>query len=192
MGSRANVPAAGTGTASREHGAAADARRPPGQPVASRAPEYAVVPDASEADLLPALGARLAAGDQHALEQAYRLLGPSVLAYARRYVGPSEAPDVVQRVFVDVWQSAGRYDPDRSLHAWVFTIAKRRVTRSSLPSRSSVPAVKSCGSSGAFSVQAAADCDSAAPGCPRTDSARDTVFHLRPTGCGQARREGRA
>ena len=122
-----NVPAAGTGTASREHGAAADERRPPGQPVASRAPEYAVVPDASEADLLPALGARLAAGDQHALEQAYRLLGPSVLAYARRYVGPSEAPDVVQRVFVYVWQSAGRYDPDRSLHAWVFTIAKRRV-----------------------------------------------------------------
>ena len=103
MGSRANVPAAGTGAASREHGAAADAPRP------------------------PALGARLAAGDQHALEQAYRLLGPSVLAYARRYVGPSEAPDVVQRVFVDVWQSAGRYDPARSLHAWVFTIAKRRV-----------------------------------------------------------------
>jgi RNA polymerase sigma-70 factor (ECF subfamily) len=34
---------------------------------------------------------------------------------------------VVQRVFVDVWQSAGRYDPARSLHAWVFTIAKRRV-----------------------------------------------------------------
>ena len=30
MGSRANVPAAGTGTASREHGAAADERRPPG------------------------------------------------------------------------------------------------------------------------------------------------------------------
>jgi hypothetical protein len=67
MGSRANVPAAGTGTASREHGAAADARRPPGQPVASRAPEYAVVPDASEADLLPALGARLAAGSDSAL-----------------------------------------------------------------------------------------------------------------------------
>jgi DNA-directed RNA polymerase specialized sigma24 family protein len=50
--------------------------------------------------------------------RAYRLLGPSVLAYARRYVGPSEAPDVVQRVFVDVWQSASRYDPARSLHAW--------------------------------------------------------------------------
>ena len=127
MDSSANLPAAGTGTASREHGTAADARRPPGQPAASRAPEYAAVPDASEADLLPALGARLAAGDQHALEQAYRLLGPSVLAYARRYVGPSEAPDVVQRVFTDVWQSARRYDPARSLHAWVFTIAKRRV-----------------------------------------------------------------
>ena len=139
MGSRANVPAAGTGTASRERGAVAGARRPPGQPVASRAPEYAVVSDASEADLLPALGARLAAGDQHALEQAYRLLGPSVLAYARRYVGPSEAPDVVQRVFVDVWQSAGRYDPDRSLHAWVFTIAKRRVV-DELRRRGSAPA----------------------------------------------------
>ena len=114
MDSSASSPAAAIGTASREHGTAADARRPPWQPVASRVPEYAAVPDASEADLLPALGARLAAGDQHALEQAYRLLGPSVLAYARRYVGPSEAPDVFQRVFVDVWQSAGRYDPARS------------------------------------------------------------------------------
>jgi hypothetical protein len=60
MGSSASGPAAAIGTSSREHGGAAGARRLPGQPAASRAPEYAVVPDASEADLLPALGARLA------------------------------------------------------------------------------------------------------------------------------------
>ena len=124
MGFLANVPAAAADTASRDYGAAAAAPR---SPVASRVSGYAVVADSSEADLPPGLGARLAAGDHHAVEHAYQLLGPRVLAYARRHVGPSEAPDVVQRVFIDVWQSASRYDPARSLHAWVFTIAKRRV-----------------------------------------------------------------
>ena len=80
-----------------------------------------------DTELGPALAARLAAGDVPALEEAYRILGPSVLAYARRHVGVADAPDVVQRVFTDVWRNAGNYDPDRPLGAWVFTIARRRV-----------------------------------------------------------------
>ena len=73
-----------------------------------------------------AIGLRLARQDQHALEDAYAAYAPSVLAYARRYVGRDEAEDVVQRTFLDAWRNADRYDPGRRFTAWLFTIAHRR------------------------------------------------------------------
>jgi RNA polymerase sigma-70 factor (ECF subfamily) len=72
------------------------------------------------------LGARLAGHDESALEDAYTTYGPSLLAYLRRYVGPDEAEDVLQRTFLDVWRSAERYDPDQRFASWLFTIAHRR------------------------------------------------------------------
>jgi len=72
------------------------------------------------------LGGRLARGDDSALEGCYAALGPTVLAYLRRQVGPDDAEDVLQRVFMDVWRGARRFDPAQSLSGWVFTIARRR------------------------------------------------------------------
>ena len=72
------------------------------------------------------LGARLAEHDESALEDAYATYGPSLLAYLRRYVGPDEAEDVLQRTFLDVWRSAERYDPNQRFASWLFTIAHRR------------------------------------------------------------------
>ncbi len=72
------------------------------------------------------LGVRLAAGDDAALEECYARYGRPVLAFLRRYVGPDEAEDVLQRTFLDVWRNAGRYDPERPLSTWVFTIAHHR------------------------------------------------------------------
>ena len=72
------------------------------------------------------LSARLAAGKADALEDAYLALGPMVLAYLHRFVPTDDAEDVLQRVFVEVWRSASRYDPDRSLEAWVLGIARKR------------------------------------------------------------------
>lgn len=60
------------------------------------------------------------------MEEAYSTYGPSVLAYARRYVGADEAEDVVQRTFLDAWRSAHRYDPRQRFSGWLFTIAHRR------------------------------------------------------------------
>jgi RNA polymerase sigma factor (sigma-70 family) len=80
----------------------------------------------SGAALGASLGARLARRDESALEDAYATYGPSLLAYLRRYVGPDEAEDVLQRTFLDVWRSAERYDPDQRLAGWLFTIAHRR------------------------------------------------------------------
>lgn len=72
------------------------------------------------------LGARLAAGDEAALEECYASIAPTVLVYLRRHVGPDDAEDVLQRTFLDVWRGAKRYDPQQSLSGWVFTIARRR------------------------------------------------------------------
>jgi RNA polymerase sigma-70 factor (ECF subfamily) len=49
-----------------------------------------------------------------------------VLGYLRRFVPRDEAEDVLQRVFYEVWRSRERYDPGRSLEAWVLGIARKR------------------------------------------------------------------
>lgn len=75
---------------------------------------------------LAEIGVRLNRGDPAALEDAYRTLGPLVLAYLRRYVPPSDLEDVMQRVFYEVWRVHDRYDPEQPLRAWVLAIARRR------------------------------------------------------------------
>ena len=72
------------------------------------------------------LGARLAAGEEGAIDECYSALGPMVLGYLRRFVPRDQAEDVLQRVFYEVWQSRDRFDPARSLEAWVLGIARKR------------------------------------------------------------------
>ncbi|HMA45754.1 MAG TPA: sigma-70 family RNA polymerase sigma factor [Frankiaceae bacterium] len=71
------------------------------------------------------IGARLS-DDPAALADCYAALGPMVLGYLRRLVPRDEAEDVLQRTFVEVWRSRARYDPMRSLEAWVLGIARKR------------------------------------------------------------------
>ena len=77
-----------------------------------------------------ALGERLARQDEQALEDAYAVYGASLLAYLRRYVGPDEAEDVLQRTFLDAWRSAGRFRSGERFSSWLFTIAHRRAVDS--------------------------------------------------------------
>jgi RNA polymerase sigma factor (sigma-70 family) len=79
-----------------------------------------------ELQAMAVLGSRLAQGDPRAVDDCYQTLGPRVLSYLRRLVPYDEAEDVLQRVFFEVWRSRDRFDPDRSLEAWVFAIARRR------------------------------------------------------------------
>src|SRR5262245_31314429 len=72
------------------------------------------------------LGARLVAGEEGAIGECYATLGPMVLGYLRRFVPRDEAEDVLQRVFYEVWRNRDRYDPSRSLEAWVLGIARKR------------------------------------------------------------------
>ncbi len=72
------------------------------------------------------LGTRLAAGEEGAINEVYAALGPMVLGYLRRFVARDEGEDVLQRVFYEVWRNRDRYDPSRSLEAWVLAIARKR------------------------------------------------------------------
>lgn len=69
---------------------------------------------------------RLAQGDEGALAECYRTHAPLVAGYLRRLVPPQDVEDVRQVVFSEVWRSARRYDPTRSLEAWLLGIARKR------------------------------------------------------------------
>jgi RNA polymerase sigma-70 factor (ECF subfamily) len=57
---------------------------------------------------------RLIAGDESALREAYREHAPAVLGLAVRVLGSSaHAEDVMQDVFVRLWEQPDRYDPGR-------------------------------------------------------------------------------
>jgi RNA polymerase sigma factor (sigma-70 family) len=72
------------------------------------------------------LGARLAHDGQGAIGEIYVALGSTVRSYLQGLVGRDDADDVLQRVFYEVWRHNGRYDPSRSLPAWVLGIARKR------------------------------------------------------------------
>lgn len=71
---------------------------------------------------------RFATGDPQAFRQAYDELAPLVLGYCQRRLDPQAAEDVAQEVFVELWRSRGRFDPERgTLAAFAMTIARSRL-----------------------------------------------------------------
>ncbi len=83
------------------------------------------------------LAARLAAGDDRALADAFDRLAPSVYGGALRVLGNggalrvlgngSAAQDVVQDVFVELWSHPDRYDPAAgSLRTYMTVLARHR------------------------------------------------------------------
>jgi RNA polymerase sigma-70 factor (ECF subfamily) len=74
------------------------------------------------------LAARLAAGDDHALAEAFDRLAPAVYGAARGVLGDdAAAQDVVQDVFVELWSHPGRYDPAAGrLRTYLIVLARHR------------------------------------------------------------------
>ncbi|MFC6082169.1 RNA polymerase sigma factor [Sphaerisporangium aureirubrum] len=72
------------------------------------------------------IGWRLAQGDEEALAECYRTYAGLVTRYLRKLIPPQDIEDVRQVVFSEVWRSAHRYDPTRSLEAWLLGIARKR------------------------------------------------------------------
>jgi RNA polymerase sigma-70 factor (ECF subfamily) len=80
------------------------------------------VPDLG--DLLRASGR----GDQAAFARLYDATSTRVFGLAVRVVrDPAQAEEVAQEAFLEIWRTAGRFDPDRgSPLSWMLTIVHRK------------------------------------------------------------------
>lgn len=88
--------------------------KPGASPARSRAPEQ-----------LLQLTSR---GDTRAFEELYEQLAPRVFGLAKRLVrDPSQAEEVAQEVFLEIWRRASRFDESKSSAvSWVMTLTHSR------------------------------------------------------------------
>jgi RNA polymerase sigma-70 factor (ECF subfamily) len=72
---------------------------------------------------------RVAADDEAAIEELYARFGALVFQAARQVLrSRAETEDAVQEVFVRLWQTADRFDPQRAkLVTWVMLITRRHL-----------------------------------------------------------------
>jgi RNA polymerase sigma-70 factor, ECF subfamily len=80
--------------------------------------------DESNEDLL----ALVATGDRAAFARLYDATAPRLFGLARRLlIDSAQAEEVTQEVYLEIWQSATRYEAARgSAMAWMLTLAHRR------------------------------------------------------------------
>ena len=83
---------------------------------------------ASEADALAGLLQRAGRGDQAAFGELYDGVSALVYGIVLKVVrDPSQAEEITQEVFVEIWRLAPRYDEHRgSVKSWIATVAHRR------------------------------------------------------------------
>ena len=84
--------------------------------------------DGAAADHVAALLARVADGDQGAFARLYDMLSPRVFGLILRVlVDRAQSEEVLQKVFLEIWQSARTFAPNNGQgRSWVLTIAHRR------------------------------------------------------------------
>ncbi|MDR2997696.1 MAG: ECF RNA polymerase sigma factor SigK [Microbacterium sp.] len=87
-------------------------------------PEGEPVPVDTAGDLIQ----RVARGDRDAFADLYQLLSPRAFGLILRVlVDRAQSEEVLQEVFLEVWQSASRFAPKRGQgRSWLLTIAHRR------------------------------------------------------------------
>jgi RNA polymerase sigma-70 factor (ECF subfamily) len=74
------------------------------------------------------LAARVAAGDRHAFGLLYDRYARTVYVLAAHLIGPAQAEEIVQEVFLTLWDKAHQFDGARGpFGAWFLTIARNRV-----------------------------------------------------------------
>ena len=85
-------------------------------------------PDSAAATRPDLLLERVADGDRDAFSQLYDVMAARVLGLIRRLlVDQAQSEEVAQEVFLEVWQTAARFDSSRGdATSWMFTLAHRR------------------------------------------------------------------
>ncbi len=82
--------------------------------------------DLNERDL--SLMVRIRDGDTKAFEELIEAHQRAVIGTVAKMLGnPSEAEDIAQQVFIRVWKSANRYEPQAKFTTWLFTITRNLV-----------------------------------------------------------------
>ena len=75
----------------------------------------------------PTLLLRVAAGDEEAVGLCLDRFGGLVWSLARQWC-PQDAEDATQEIFIEIWKSASRYDPEQASEAaFIAMIARRRL-----------------------------------------------------------------
>lgn len=71
---------------------------------------------------------RVAVGDRQAFADLYDLVAPRVLGLVRRIlVDFAQSEEVTQEIFLEIWQSAPRFDPNKGgATSWILTMTHRR------------------------------------------------------------------
>lgn len=84
--------------------------------------------DGPSIDAIGALITRVASGDQGAFAELYDALSSRVFGVILRVlVNRAQSEEVLQEVFLEIWQSARRFAPNRGQgRTWVMTMAHRR------------------------------------------------------------------
>lgn len=88
-------------------------------------PDRLLQPDAVDPD--EAVMREVAAGNHAAFRELVERHHHLVVGTVARMIGASDAEDIAQQVFLNVWRSAPRWRPEARVVTWILTIAKRLV-----------------------------------------------------------------
>ncbi len=73
--------------------------------------------------------ARLKRGEKDAFAELVERYGPPIHRLVLRYAPASEADDLTQEIFVEVWRGIGKFRGEAALSTWLYRIAVNRCFR---------------------------------------------------------------
>ena len=71
---------------------------------------------------------QLKRGDQSSFQELYTAYAPKLFAFSRKYLSsPEDAEEIVQEVFIRIWEKKDNIDANQSFSSYVIQAAKHRI-----------------------------------------------------------------